>query len=413
MRASLITGFRIWAIGLIMLALAIPGLADPTTAVNDYTRVQRRVRELGNANGIKVASIGSSGLGRPIYAITLIGPSSTPATRDGETRLLFIAGQHGNEPLPVFASMDFVESLVRKGEAARRRDLGNVVLVVVPVANPDGFAAHRRANDSGVDLNRDWESADQPETKAISQLISRFRPHVLVDEHQWMSDDSYSPNCIEVAGFGRQAEQRLARLLAYHVRTRLMRESLRLQPTYYRQQSDARMAHRWFEGKGICSLLVETSPDWPRAERLRAYKQLMASLLDVIGNREEPLVVKHLAMVKRQRPQSSEWLASLYSPKEPSPRPNDRGSMACLVALIAVAALIAGRAASGKQTAGRVWSAREEAKWLPVRAFSMTEAVQSDLSIRAKLALIQQYRQRPCDRGKSAFRAEESVAGPH
>jgi hypothetical protein len=155
------------------------------------------------------------------------------------------------------------------------------------------------------------------------------------------------------------------------------------------------MAHRWFATKGICSLLVETSPDWPKSQRTRAYGQLIASVLNAIGTAKEPLVVKNLAAVESKQRRSSEWVASLYKPGQPAPKSDNRGNVACWVAIITIGALITGRGASSKRTAGR-----EESKRSPARAFSMTEAVQSDLSIRARLALIQQHRQRPCDRGK-------------
>jgi predicted deacylase len=44
----------------------------------------------------------------------------------------------------------------------------------VPLANPDGvYHGHWRHNKGGIDLNRDWESFNQPETSAIRDFMKQ------------------------------------------------------------------------------------------------------------------------------------------------------------------------------------------------------------------------------------------------
>ena len=57
-------------------------------------------------------------------------------------------------------------------------------LWLVHELNPDGFAARRRTNAHGVDLNRDFLAATQRETRIARKLILRLRPDVTIWFHQ-------------------------------------------------------------------------------------------------------------------------------------------------------------------------------------------------------------------------------------
>ena len=105
--------------------------------------------------------------------------------------VLILATIHGNE----HAGTPLVELLA--GELARDGTaLAGKRLVLLPVANPDGFAADRRGNASGVDLNRNFDSANwgarrggatplsEPESRAILRLLERHPPDRVVSIHQ-------------------------------------------------------------------------------------------------------------------------------------------------------------------------------------------------------------------------------------
>jgi predicted deacylase len=116
----------------------------------------------------------------------------------GARRLVvLITRQHPPETTGPQAFARFVDQLLSETPAARRfrRD---VALIIVPLANPDGFVrGHWRHNLGGVDLNRDWGPFSQPETRALGALIraaAETRPMLaLIDFHSTGSSVIYAP----------------------------------------------------------------------------------------------------------------------------------------------------------------------------------------------------------------------------
>ena len=73
----------------------------------------------------------------------------------------------------------------------------DVRLIIVPVANPDGKQNHSRFNLAGVDLNRNFPAdnwhhrrhtgnapLDQPESRAIFDLLDKYKPSLVISIHQ-------------------------------------------------------------------------------------------------------------------------------------------------------------------------------------------------------------------------------------
>lgn len=128
------------------------------------------------ASGAAVFTLGTSHDGRPIEAIRL-GRADAP-------RLVVLLGrQHPPEVTGAIAMRAFVDAL-----ATRADKLGDVQVLVVPMLNPDGTArGHWRANRGAVDLNRDWGTFTQPETRAVKAWLDALptgvRPALMVDFH--------------------------------------------------------------------------------------------------------------------------------------------------------------------------------------------------------------------------------------
>ena len=121
------------------IALAHGGCALPRAGVDLNAAVQPA--------SIRTEVIGRSVQGRIIECLTI---------GEGPMTVMFIATIHGDES----AGTPLLDRLAREASAkpapAWMRDR---TLVIVPLANPDGFAAHRRGNANGVDLNRNFPAS--------------------------------------------------------------------------------------------------------------------------------------------------------------------------------------------------------------------------------------------------------------
>ncbi len=127
--------------------------------------------------------IGYSVQGRPIEMFKL---------GEGREIVLIIATIHGNEP----AGLPLVEELIEYLKTDTSRLYGKQLLIV-PVANPDGYAAGTRFNVNGIDLNRNFPAGNrvdnsrngngglgEPESRALYNMISLYRPVRIVSIHQ-------------------------------------------------------------------------------------------------------------------------------------------------------------------------------------------------------------------------------------
>ncbi len=108
--------------------------------------------------------LGRSPEGRPITVLHVPG--------DGP-RLLVVGCIHGDE----------CEG--RKVIRLLQRTTGDRVdLWLVPNLNPDGYARGTRGNAHGVDLNRDFDTFSEPETRIARRLIRRVDPDISIWFHQ-------------------------------------------------------------------------------------------------------------------------------------------------------------------------------------------------------------------------------------
>ncbi len=103
--------------------------------------------------------------------------------RAAELRILVVGGQHGDEP--------WGSEAVRRwsGERAARTPTpdvdANVGVAAIPSLNPDGAARGTRRNALGNDLNRDHLHLQNPETQAFHHFLRDYRPHLVVDVHNY------------------------------------------------------------------------------------------------------------------------------------------------------------------------------------------------------------------------------------
>lgn len=123
--------------------------------------------ELASESQVRRRVIGRSGRGRPIQMLEFGAPEAA-------RHVMIIGRQHPPEATGTMALMAFVEELAGNTLLAREfRDRFRVH--VVPLVNPDGLdLGHWRHNTGGVDLNRDWEAFNQPETRVVREAFTEI-----------------------------------------------------------------------------------------------------------------------------------------------------------------------------------------------------------------------------------------------
>ncbi|WP_170245679.1 M14 family metallopeptidase [Fodinibius salinus] len=118
---------------------------------------------------IKTDTVGYSHNRRPIIKM---GISET--NNDSKKGVLIIMGrQHPSEVTGALAAQIFINELASQSKLANQFRK-NFDVWTYPLVNPDGVQqGHWRHNSAGVDLNRDWQAFNQPETRAIrNDLLS-------------------------------------------------------------------------------------------------------------------------------------------------------------------------------------------------------------------------------------------------
>jgi dipeptidyl-peptidase 4 len=104
----------------------------------------------------------------------------------GKPIVVLAAGVHGGERTLRESVLLYVRELADRSSEANRL-LDDLVIIVVPQINPDGFSAQpnpTRGNTWGIDLNRDYMKLEQPEIAGyVQNIILKWAPHLFIDGH--------------------------------------------------------------------------------------------------------------------------------------------------------------------------------------------------------------------------------------
>lgn len=134
-------------------------------------------------------TIGTSVQGRPLEAVVV---SDNVGLEEVEPEMRLHGAIHGDEKTSAMVALSFLEVLTDNyGTSPLCQYMVNTCeLWVIPVVNPDGYAANQRYNASGVDLNRNlsymWSSGggggsypfSEPETRALRDMTMQNWPDV-------------------------------------------------------------------------------------------------------------------------------------------------------------------------------------------------------------------------------------------
>lgn len=188
---------------------AAPESAEITLSINEkptwvsaqelYTSsvVQDWVDSLGQKPFVQHYPIGLSKEKRTMHLIEINENTET------QKALMIISRQHPPEVTGFLAMKSFIETIAGDSELAQAFRKEHTIFVV-PLMNPDGADnGHWRHNMGGIDLNRDWQNFNQPETRNVRDfLVEKDKTYDFVfgaDFHStW--DDIYYPIDTTVTG---------------------------------------------------------------------------------------------------------------------------------------------------------------------------------------------------------------------
>ncbi|MEX2478937.1 MAG: M14 family metallopeptidase [Gracilimonas sp.] len=147
---------------------------QPLNTSSSLKRVLDERRIIGN-DFTKLKEAGLSKQGRPIWEVEI-----TEVDKEQKAPVLaIISRQHPPEVTGYLASLIFLEEITADSELAKEfRE--TFVVKAFPLINPDGVdMGHWRHNAGGIDLNRDWENFNQPETSVIRDALLWIKDHEL------------------------------------------------------------------------------------------------------------------------------------------------------------------------------------------------------------------------------------------
>ncbi len=187
------------ALCVLLALLGLAGCYQPVSRPQIVSAPSRPPTELA----VRRSVVGRSVEGRPIECIVL---------GNGYDVTFILATIHGNEP----AGTPLAERLAQYLQDHPDLLWGRKV-AILPVANPDGMAHGSRSNANGVDLNRNFATANrqdnaqngfralsEPEARVIHQLIRQHSPDRIVSIHQPLT-------CIDYDGPADRLASRMAR----------------------------------------------------------------------------------------------------------------------------------------------------------------------------------------------------------
>ena len=145
----------------------------------------------------KLRIIGDSASGASIVAMEITPPGVSPWKLK---RLVVICRQHGNEPEATGSGARLIYHWLKPRDARERNLAARTALLIVPIANPDGAARYERRTALGIDMNRDWGRNQSVEVQVLTRWIRSWKPHLVIDNHQWLPSDRMPVPMAEASG---------------------------------------------------------------------------------------------------------------------------------------------------------------------------------------------------------------------
>ena len=180
-------------ITLVLISAALTGCQQPTTLIDKIDPLNPLLTDYTEGRSVQ---------GQPIPCYIL---------GSGDEVIMIMASIHGNEPAGTPLCFELKDYLVNHTEYLDGR-----TIILMPTANPDGFAARTRHNAQDIDLNRNFLASNrqnndtfghfalsEPEAVFIKQVIDEYQPVRIISFHAALA-------CIDYDGPGKDIAEHLA-----------------------------------------------------------------------------------------------------------------------------------------------------------------------------------------------------------
>ncbi|WP_223594529.1 M14 family zinc carboxypeptidase [Neobacillus bataviensis] len=182
-----------------------------------FSQIGTKLNEIAKqSNRMKVEVRGKSADGHPLYVVTIADPTTQgkfgkiqalrkqmfknpgkaqdwiAANPDFKVPIMINGSIHGTEFVGSDAVLQLIERFATQNDQETKGILENNILIFNVVQNPDGRVNATRFNGEGIDLNRDFITQSQPETRETVGLIKEWNPMVFLDTHGYVKN--YAPN---------------------------------------------------------------------------------------------------------------------------------------------------------------------------------------------------------------------------
>ena len=140
---------------------------EPSIATRRFKHrdIEPLLLQLKEEPGFTVTRLGESVEGRAIYDVSF---------GRGKTQVLLWSQMHGNEPTATMAGLDLFNFMSNRSDTAlsmvRQTILDSLTVHFVPMLNPDGAEVYQRRNALNIDLNRDAQNLESPESRILKNL---------------------------------------------------------------------------------------------------------------------------------------------------------------------------------------------------------------------------------------------------
>ena len=153
-------------------------------------RINQWTTELSKHPEVKKYTLGNTPRKRPFGVLQIGNPKA-------EKVLVLLGRQHPPEVTGSIALHYFVEELLEDNSTSNAFR-NEFTVYMFPLVNPDGVdMGHWRHNANGVDLNRDWQEFNQPETQHIKRFFENLKNekqskiYAMIDFHSTWEDIFY------------------------------------------------------------------------------------------------------------------------------------------------------------------------------------------------------------------------------